>query len=194
MNLWIPFVPYSDLIVGPALSGKGSFGGSNRNCWCMYFFVGAIFWFAIAFALSSLLVLMPLFMSSMKWSLTRGITVAQCDGGVVKKHLPAFLVSTPPFPIPRPSAQDIACLKVREHFFLVKGHTCLKKRYCWWRAEFLLATLNVDTVYTWMENTDHWLQHFQPPKVRLEQTPKLCLVWSRNYEIRIPKTKSRIES
>ena len=32
MNLWIPFVPYSGLIVGPALSGKGSFGGSNRNC------------------------------------------------------------------------------------------------------------------------------------------------------------------
>lgn len=56
-------------------------------------------------------------------SLAAGITVAECDGGVVKKHLPAFLVSTPPFPIPRPSAQDIACLKEEP-----KGCAALKNK------------------------------------------------------------------
>lgn len=57
-------------------------------------------------------------------SLSTGITVAQCDGPVVKQHLPAFLVSAPPFPITRPSPMEIACLKAEP-----KGCQALKNRF-----------------------------------------------------------------
>lgn len=39
-----------------------------------------------------------------------GISVAQCEDGVVKRHLPVSQVAAPPFPIPRPT--EIGCLKV----------------------------------------------------------------------------------
>lgn len=171
--LWIYEFPLSltqALLLARLFLARVALGVAIGIAWCMYFFVVAIFWFAIAFALPPCWSSCPC-----SWAPWNGPSreASQWRNVMVEWWRNIFQPSwyrPHHFLSLDPAHKTLHVSRSGNIFWFVKGHRCLKKRYCWWRAEFLLATLNVDTVYTWMENTDHWLQHFQPPKVRLDQT------------------------